>query len=132
MCAFLVIYPFSFGLSTSSLVFPSSIPLVDQTPYVSSLPTLPCSSPVCSSYAQNCTVVLESQYTIQYKEECGRRYQKVCPTSDPSDCKAVIDPGCYQVPTHTPIEVPREICYNPTGERCDRYPRSHTSGIPCK
>ena len=26
---------------------------------------------------QNCTVVLDNMYTIEYKEECGRRYEKV-------------------------------------------------------
>ena len=96
---------------------------------ITSLPThslissLPCPvvHTVCGSYAQNCSVVVETQYTIQYKEECGRRYRKVC--QEGSACKAVIDPGCYQVPTHTPVEVPREVCYNPTGERCDKYPR---------
>ena len=31
-----------------------------------------------SSYgARNCSVVIENMYTIQYKEECGRRYNKV-------------------------------------------------------
>ena len=26
---------------------------------------------------QNCSVVIENMYTIEYKEECGRRYNKV-------------------------------------------------------
>ena len=100
----------------------TSLPTHTST-FISSLPVsgLPCPvvHTVCGSYAQNCSVVVETQYTIQYKEECGRRYRKVCDTT----CKAVIDPGCYQVPTHTPVEVPREVCYNPGGERCDKYPR---------
>merc|ERR1719312_1943771 len=82
------------------------------SPFLSSLPC-PVVHTVCGSYAQNCTVVVETQYTIQYKEECVRRYRKVC--QEGSACKAVIDPGCYQVPTHTPVDVPREVCYNPTG-----------------
>ena len=89
----------------------------------------PISSNLCGTYAQNCTVVVESQYTIQYKEECGRRYQKVCQGGAQSNCKAVIDPGCYQVPTHTPVDVPREVCYNPTGEKCDRYPRRAQTSV---
>ena len=90
----------------------------------------PISNPVCGSYAQNCTVVVESQYTIQYKEECGRKYRKVCQGAAQSDCKAVIDPGCYQVPTHTPVEVPREVCYNPAGQKCDRIPRRVQNSVP--
>ena len=94
------------------------------SPYSNSecLDSEPILSPVCGPYAQNCTVILESQYTIQYKEECGRRYQKVCP-GDAGSCRAVVDPGCYQVPTHTPVEVPREVCYSPQGHKCDKYPR---------
>ena len=142
---------------TSSSTYTSSLPVSSLTLYLSSLPaqgspthqgypispysSLPdCSdeysteyqaiyNPLCGSYAQNCTVVVESQYTIQYKEECGRRYQKVCQGGGQSDCKAVIDPGCYQVPTHTPVDVPREVCYNPTGEKCDRYPRRAQTSV---
>ena len=58
------------------------------------------------SYSQtNCTVVLDNMYTIEYKEECGRRYNKVCYGPHNTDCKAVVDPGCYQVPTHSPVQV---------------------------
>jgi len=86
--------------------------------------------PVCShsrSY-QNCTVILDNMYTIQYKEECGRRYDKICYGPGNTDCKAVVDPGCYSVPTHSPVQVAREICYNPrTGERCDKYPGQYNN-----
>ena len=34
--------------------------------------------PVCRSSSQaNCTVVMDNMYTIEYKEECGRKYNKV-------------------------------------------------------
>merc|ERR1711976_273249 len=92
-------------------------------------------SPPCSDYYEdkypqcnsspsqtNCTVVIDNMYTIEYMLECGRKYNKVCYGPDNSDCKAVVDPGCYQVPTHSPVQVPREICFNPsTGEKCDNY-----------
>merc|ERR1712025_557774 len=107
------------------------------------------SSPPCSEYfhaqfptcsqsnygvsAQNCSMVIESMYTIEYKEECGRRYNKVCYGPDNSGCKAVVDPGCYQVPTHSPVQVPREICYNPsTGERCDNYNKQFADSYPVR
>ena len=32
---------------------------------------------VCSLAAKNCTLETDTQYLIQYKEECGRRYKKV-------------------------------------------------------
>ena len=32
---------------------------------------------VCSRRAKNCTLETDTQYLIQYKEECGRRYKKV-------------------------------------------------------
>ena len=32
---------------------------------------------VCSQAAKNCSLERETQYRIQYKEECGRRYKKV-------------------------------------------------------
>jgi len=105
--------------------------------------TPPCSQyyhaqfPSCvpsSSYSQtNCTVVLDNMYTIEYKEECGRRYNKVCYGPHNTDCKAVVDPGCYQVPTHSPVQVPREICYNPaTGERCDNYNQQLSDSYPVR
>ena len=56
-------------------------------------------------HSSNCTTVLENMYTIQYKEECGRKYDKVCYGPHNSDCKAVVDPGCYQVPTLSPVQV---------------------------
>merc|ERR1711892_1488439 len=142
------------SLPNHSSIYSSSLPGSGLSPYLSSLPpqgyptpkrpissysslpdcaegySEPISNPVCGSYARNCTVVVESQYTIQYKEECGRKYRKVCQEAAQSDCKAVIDPGCYQVPTHTPVEVPREVCYNPTGEKCDRYPRRVGHSVP--
>ena len=30
---------------------------------------------------------------------------QVCYGPDNTQCKAVVDPGCYQVPTHSPVEV---------------------------
>ena len=30
-----------------------------------------------SSSQANCTVVMDNMYTIEYKEECGRKYNKV-------------------------------------------------------
>ena len=32
-------------------------------------------------------------------------HHKVCYGPDNSGCKAVVDPGCYQVPTHSPVQV---------------------------
>lgn len=133
----------------------SSLPAT-QVGHLSSLPSLPhlahfsspqseyrsppCSHhyhaqfPVCStsrSY-QNCTVVLDNMYTIEYKEECGRRYDKICYGPDNTDCKAVVDPGCYSVPTHSPVQVSREVCYQPsTGVRCDKYPRETPNNLRC-
>jgi len=134
----------------------SSLPAT-QLGHLSSLPSLPqplspspqsdylspaCSEhyhaqfPVCSnsrSY-QNCTVFLDNMYTIEYKEECGRRYDKICYGPENTDCKAVVDPGCYSVPTHSPVQVSREVCYQPsTGVRCDNtgYPREFSNNLRC-
>ena len=32
-------------------------------------------------------------------------FLQVCYGPGNSGCKAVVDPGCYQVPTHSPVEV---------------------------
>ena len=53
----------------------------------------------------NCTTVLDNMYTIEYKEECGRKYDKICYGPHNTDCKAVVDPACYQVPTLSPVQV---------------------------
>jgi len=117
---------------------PLPAPLASRPSSEYSIP--PCSQhfhaqfPVCSeprSY-QNCTVLLDNMYTIEYKEECGRKYDKICYGPGNTDCKAVVDPGCYSVPTHSPVKVAREICYNlSTGERCDKYPEGYPSHIRC-
>ena len=41
-------------------------------------PFIPILYPVYLSSSQaNCTVVMDNMYTIEYKEECGRKYNKV-------------------------------------------------------
>ena len=41
-------------------------------------PSIPIIYPICRSSSQaNCTVVMDNMYTIEYKEECGRKYNKV-------------------------------------------------------
>ena len=38
-------------------------------------------------------------------DEDANTIVQVCYGPDNTQCKAVVDPGCYQVPTHSPVEV---------------------------